>query len=153
MQMLPLEDTAWAPLPGENAESRISVGPYHATVPGLALRKAFQLEARDPISGYLFFTDDDCPFEERLSITLTDQTLTILDRVSFGAPYRSANLQDSVVAGPGAVDVTIHPNERWRLTVLPRAEWRLPIPSHDGWRWRGFSARRHLRLDRLTPAN
>ncbi|WP_299838068.1 hypothetical protein [uncultured Paracoccus sp.] len=113
------------------------------------MRAAFALDRHDPITGYLFVTNDGNPFEEVVSITLTDSFLHILDRASLGAPYDTALWQGAEVTGPGKIEFSLDRDGTWRLTVLPRRQWRLPLPTSDAWVWRGFSPRRHFRIERI----
>ena len=137
------------PVAGEVPRMRLMIGGNEAVVNGRSLRDACVMGPEDPIEGYIFFTDDDSPFEEALSITLTDSRLAVLDQATIGAPYATALLDDVRVEGPGRLAFNLASDtDTWRLTVLDRPEWRVPLLSGKGWQWHGLALRRNFRIER-----
>jgi len=74
--------------------------------------------------GHLLLTTDDCPFEERLYITLLAPQLDrILDHVSLGVPYQTGILQDLVRTGDRQFEFSFFGAERWLLSVRSAPAW------------------------------
>lgn len=140
----------FTPLPGEMPRGRLVLDGHEVELDGVWMRAAFAFDRSDPITGYLFVTNEGNPFEEVVSITLTYPDLRILDRAWIGAPYGNAQWDGAEIAGPGRINFDLAGNGRWRLTVLPRPQWRLPLPGAGGAVWRGLNLRRHFRIEQIT---
>ncbi|MDR7035621.1 hypothetical protein J2X36_000356 [Methylobacterium sp. BE186] len=115
-------------------------------VEGLVLEAVAMLDAQDPIPGYLFFLTDDVPFEDALSITLTDPALRILDTARLGGAYATGAWRDPAIDGPGRLSFRFIDEKRWRLRVLPRPGPRLPFLSEPRGVHRPLGLTRHFVL-------
>ena len=149
MRAIPADSLDFTPIPGEMPRGRLILGTHEVELSGVWMRAAFALDSQDPVSGYLFITNNDITFEEVLTITLTDLSLRVLDRAWIGAPYNTMLLTDATIVGPGCVDLEIVDEGTFQVTVLPRPRWHLPLPAANTRIWRGTSLRRHFKVRRI----
>ncbi|MFA5120194.1 hypothetical protein [Zavarzinia sp.] len=133
--------------PATAGSSAIAVDGHSGRVEGVVLEAAVVLEAEDPIQGWLFFMTDDVPYEDMLTITLTDAGLRPLDRARIGAPYVTGTFRAPRIDGPGRLSFDFIDERRWHLAVLARPTLALPFVGDPRGVHRPLRLHRHFTLD------
>ncbi|MDO5621271.1 MAG: hypothetical protein Q4G24_07355 [Paracoccus sp. (in: a-proteobacteria)] len=149
MRQLHPDELTFSFTPGEIPHGQLAIGPHQTTLAGARVIAAYALEAGDPLPGYVIFSDDDTPYEDILSITMTDQQLRVLDSARIGTPYATVWWDGARIAGPGRLDFRLQPGGNWQLTVLPHPTWQVPFFHREGWLWSGMKLRRHFQIERI----
>lgn len=118
--------------PGDNARkprSIISIAGKSTPVDGALLEAVVQLDASSGIPGYVLFLTDDVPYEDALSISLTDADLTILDSARLSGIYTTGTFADLVLHPPSRLTFRFFDECVWSLNLLKKPSMRLPFAS------------------------
>lgn len=91
------------------------------------------------------------PFEDALSITLTDGSLRPLDYAWLGSAYATGVWRDPAIDGPGAISFRFIDDERWRLGVLAAPRFGLPGLGEPAGVHRRFGFMRRFAVSAETP--
>ncbi len=132
--------------PDSTGSSAIVVDGRSGRVEGVVLEAAVALDAEDPVLGYLFFMTDDVPYEDMLTVTLTDAGLRPLDRARIGAAYVTGRFGAPRIDGPGRMSFDFIDEKRWHLAVLPRPTLALPFFGDPRGVHRPLRLHRHFTL-------
>lgn len=81
-------------------------------IPGFVLEAQYRCGDQ-----YLFITSWDCPFEESLTIVLTNAALKVIDKKSIGAMYTSVWLERHEVLEPNQLILYCDNGFRYKVTV------------------------------------
>lgn len=117
-----------------------------ASLPGIRLCAQYQCDL-----GYLIVTDEDCPYEEALHITLLSHDYKRVDSLSLGHIYASGIFKQTTSELPSTLEFSFFGGDHWRLTFEdPPKPWpiRLMVPGIMR-RWRRRFKKHHIHLVRL----
>ena len=95
---------------------------------------------------YLFFTTQDCPFEEMLDIWLFDSNLVELDSVLLGTIYSTGTFEDLQLQSPNFVQFRFIGDTDWKVELFDKHRFSFPMFSEPKGVWRGLKFKRHFRL-------
>ena len=87
------------------------------TIPGFVLEAQYRCGDQ-----YLFITSWDCPFEESLTIVLTNAALKVIDKKSIGAMYASVWLERHEVVEPNQLLLHCDNGLQYKVTVAKRLQ-------------------------------
>ena len=135
---------------GRKLRSVLTIGGKSTEVDGLVLEAAVRLGGDRGSTGYFLFLTDDIPYEDSLSLVLTDADLRILDSARMGGMYTTGTFADLALDPPARMTFRFFDEAAWKVTLLGEPSMRLPFVGEPAGVHRRFGFQRRFTVERAS---